>query len=123
MARVTHTPRTITQAQPTLQPAANSLDLAWTAADTVNKERVAHTGKEVILARNSGASARTVTVDGVVLLGRTGSITAYSIDAGETVVVGPLPTDGWRQTSGLDAGYLTFEASNAEVLFSVLKLQ
>lgn len=122
MARVTHTPRSVAVAHPTLQPAANSLDLAWTAADTTNKERIAHTGKEIILARNSGAGARTVTVDGVALLGRTGSITAYSIGAGETIIIGPLPVDGWRQTSGGDAGYLTFEGEHAEVLFSTLKL-
>jgi hypothetical protein len=89
-----------------------------TAADASNLNQCAHTGKEVIYARNSGAGARTVTITSVSYLGRTGHITAESIAAGATKVFGPFSIEGWKQTDG----YLYFQAEHAEVLFTVLTL-
>jgi hypothetical protein len=123
MPRVTHTPVTIRFADPAdLSAMGTTLNLAFVAADVTNKERVLLNGKEIILARNTGAVARTVTVDGVKVKGRSGSITAYSIPAGQIAVIA-LPVSGWRQETGGDVGYLTFEANNAEVQFAVLKVQ
>ena len=118
MARVTHTPKALTVGYPTLQPPANSLDVAFLAADTVNDEQVVHTGKEMILAQNTDAGAQTVTITSVAINGRTGDVTAYSIGAGEFAYFGPYPTKGFRQTNG----FLYFEASSALVKFLVFKL-
>ena len=91
----------------------------FTAADVANKEQFALTGKEIVVARNSGASARTVTINSVAINGRTGDITADSIAAGATHVYGPFnPDGGWAQTDGT----LHLEADNAEVLFAVFVL-
>lgn len=87
-----------------------------TAADAANDNQCTHTGKEIIIARNSGAGARTVTITSVALNGRLGNITADSIAAGATHVYGPFAVEGWRQTDG----YLYFEGEHAEVLFTVL---
>jgi len=91
-----------------------------TAADTSNQNQTPCTGREIIVARNSGASGRTVTVTGAATRGtnRTASISADSIAAGVSQVYGPFPVDGWRQADGM----LYFEANNAEVLFTVLRL-
>jgi hypothetical protein len=96
----------------------NTLDLAWLAADATNKEQVVHSGREVIIAHNTGVGARTVTITSKAINGRTGDVTAYSIGAGEYARFGPFPTRGWRQTDG----FLYFEAEHAEVLFLVLKV-
>lgn len=94
--------------------------LTMSAADTVNLNSVPHTGKEVIIARNSGASPYTVTITSVAdpVHGRTGDIAAASLAAGEVAVFGPYPIDGWRQSDAR----LYFQASNAAVLFTVLRL-
>lgn len=118
MARQTHTPKQLIV--PKGSYAADSLDTAPLAADATNKEQVRLTGKEVILARNSGATPRTVSVSSVPLFGngRTGDLTTYSIGAGETAVLPVFPLEGWLQADG----NLYFEASHAEVLFTVLRL-
>lgn len=87
-----------------------------TAADATNKEQFALTGKEIIIARNSGAGARTVTITSVAVNGRTGHITADSIAAGATHVYGPFNPNGWKQTDGM----IYFEAEHAEVLYTVI---
>lgn len=90
----------------------------FTAANVTDKEEFALTGKEIVIARNSGASARTVTIESVAVNGREGDITADSIAAGATHVYGPFEIQGWRQADG----NLYLEANNAEVLFAVLVL-
>ena len=87
-----------------------------TAADTTNKERIKLTGREILIAHNSGGSSRTVTIDGVSFLGRDGAITAESIAAGAIRRYGPFDPKQWRTA----AGYLEFEASHADVKWSVL---
>lgn len=120
MARTTLTARSISASHPTLQPTANSLDLAWTAANAADGEQVALTGKEIILIRNvHAADPVNITVDGVALLGRSGSITNYVLQAGEVMVL-MLPVDGWRQTAD---GMLYLEASTTSAEYSVLKVQ
>lgn len=93
---------------------------AGTAADTVNQNQTTLTGREIIIARNSGATGRTVTITGSATKGtlRTSHITADALAAGVQVVYGPFPLDGWLQADGM----LYFEANHAEVLFTVLRL-
>lgn len=99
---------------------ANAADFTLTAADATNKEEVVHTGREILIAFNSGAGARTVTVTSVADdLGRTLDVpNAYSIGAGEYAVFGPYPVKGWRQTNGK----LYFEAEHAEVKWAVITI-
>jgi len=99
---------------------ANAADLTMTAADASNKEEVAFTGSEVVVAHNTDVSAHTVTISSIADddHGRTGDITSYSLGAGEYAVFGPFDLDGWRQSGGL----LHFEADDATVKFGVVKL-
>lgn len=93
--------------------------LTETAADTVNFNQAVHTGKEIILARNTNVAAQTVTITSAPdALGRIGHITADSVGIGATKIYGPFPTHGWRQVDG----FLYFQASNAQVLFTVIRL-
>lgn len=93
--------------------------VTMTAADTVNKEEFASTGKELVIAHNTGASPYTVTITSVAdEYGRSGDITAYSIAAGVIAAFGPFPVHGWRQSN--DKIYL--EANNIAVKFGVIVL-
>lgn len=100
-------------------PAADALDLTFTAADATNKEEVVLTGNEILIAWNSGVSARTITITTVAdpALGRTGDISAYSLGAGEHAMIGPFPVAGFAQTNGK----LYFEAAHADVKWAVIK--
>lgn len=119
MARQTLTAFTAVGPYPALQPAANSLDLAFTAANATDKEEVIVRGPTLLIAQNTGAGARTVTVTSVADdKRRTGDITAYPIDAGEFAVLGPFNADGWMQSDGK----LYFEASHSEVKWAVVRL-
>jgi hypothetical protein len=93
--------------------------VTMTAADTVNKEQIASTGKELVIAHNTGGSPYTVTINSAAdEYGRTGDITAYSIAAGAIAVFGPFPVHGWRQTNN----YINLEANNIAVKFGVIVL-
>jgi len=95
------------------------LDLTLAAADVGNKNQFLPSGNDLIIAQNSGASPYTVTlnssVDGQ---NRTGDITAYSLDAGDVIIIGPLKTLGWVQADG----YVYLEASNASVKIGIVAL-
>lgn len=119
MARVTLTAQDALGSYPSLPIASNGADLTETAADATNKEQVLLTGRELIIAHNTGAGARTVTFTSVAdALGRSGDITTYSIGAGEIAVFGPFKREGWAQSNG----YLYIEASHAEVKWGVVRL-
>lgn len=93
--------------------------ITMTAADTVNKEQFVSTGKELVIAQNTGGSPYTVTINSVAdEYGRTGDVTAYSVAAGAIAVFGPFPVHGWRQSD--DKIYL--EANNTAVKFGVIAL-
>lgn len=97
---------------------ANEFKANEVSADVVNGNSFKHTGREMLSCRNSGASARTVTVASVAINGRVGDITTYNIPAGETHVIPPLPAVGWKQTDGM----VYVDGSNAEVKFVLLRL-
>lgn len=121
MARVTINPPTLVGPYPTLQPTANSLDVAVVAADATNFNQTPWTGREILYWRNTGAGARTVTISARLdAQNRDGPITAYSSDAGEIghfSFIGPNSADGWKQADGM----IYFQASHAEVVFWVVR--
>lgn len=122
MARTALTPVTPIGPYPvTLPLAADSADITFTAADTVNLNSApfGNASSLLILARNTGASARTITINSVAdPFNRKGDITTYSIGAGETAAF-IVKREGWAQSA--DAS-LYLEASNAEVTIAVLRV-
>lgn len=120
MARQTLTKLTLTGNFPVIPLTANSADLPMTAADATNKEQIAATPKQILIAHNTGVSTRTVTVTSVAAPGtnRTGDISAYSLGAGEYAAFGPFERDGWMQTDG----NIYFEASHADIKWGILVL-
>lgn len=99
--------------------AVNAADLTMAAADVANKNQFTATGKDLIVAHNTGASAYTVTISSAPdPYGRSGDITAYSLGAGEYAVFGPMELTGWMQTDGK----IYLEAENAAVKFGVVAL-
>jgi len=94
--------------------------LTQAAADIVNQNAIPHTGKEIILAKNSSGGALTVTITSIAdsVQGRTGDITAASLAASELALFGPYPVDGWRQADNR----LYLQASGVGILFTVLRL-
>jgi len=119
MPRQTLTKQTALGGYPNLPLTATSANVTMTAANTTDKEQFVATGRELVIAHNTGASARTVTFTSTTdTRNRTGDITAYSIGAGLIAVFGPFPLEGWRQTDGM----VYMEANHAEVKFGVIVL-
>jgi hypothetical protein len=89
--------------------------------DATNHHYFANTGKEVILARNTGAGARTVTLE-VVANVDGGTITnpTVSIAAGATRAIGPFPRGLYEQAS--DPPNVYFRVEHAEVKLQVLQV-
>lgn len=93
--------------------------LTFTAADVANGNRFKLNGDQILLARNTGVGARTVTISSAPdPWGRVGDVTALSIAAGATVMFSKFNPQGWRQSDG----YLNFAAEHAEVLFAIVDL-
>lgn len=115
MPRVTLTPDNAPGAYP---PAGVVVNFA--AADASNLNQFILTGNELVIAFNSGATGRTVTITSVAdRFGRTGTITTEAIAAGVYRMYGPFTNaEGWKQTDG----FLYLEASHAEVKFAIIKL-
>lgn len=84
------------------------------------------TGKELIVARNSTTTPRTITITSAPdTFGRTGDITTHALAGGTSTtpglgvnVYGPFPVEGWRQTDGK----LYFSASATSVEVGVVVL-
>ena len=115
MARQTHTPYTLLGSYPVV--AADAFEKAWVAADATNFEEVASTGREIVIAYNSGATARLVTIESVAdAHQRTGDLTE-TVAAGNVGIFGVMQLEGFRS-----AGMLNFRAAHADVKFIVLRL-
>lgn len=115
MARQIHTP--LAKHDTIINLAAGAADLTFLAANVANKEQVQHTGKEVILAWNTGATGHTVTISSVEdPYGRAEDMGPYTLAAGAIARFGPYSDVGWRQADG----NLYFEANHAEVKFAVM---
>ena len=102
-------------------PAADSLDVTFTAGDVANGNCTTNDGNLILLVKNSHAvTAYTVTVSSVAdELGRTGDIATYSLAAGDIAFIGPFPAKGWSQTNGK----LNYSVSNAAVLVAPMSLR
>lgn len=101
-------------------PAANSLDVTFTAGDASNGNKTLSNGQLMLMFLNSHATnAYTFTVTSVAdpELGRTGDISTYSLAAGKYAIVGPVPTKGFTQSDG----YIYYTVENAAV--KVLPIQ
>lgn len=119
MPRTALTPQTAIAKHPgTL--AANAADFTFAAGDASNGNYFVSSGNQLIVARNTGAGARTITLTSAAdSLNRLGTITAYSIGAGEfAVFTQGLTIDGWRQSDG--QFYINVE--HAEVTLAVITL-
>lgn len=106
---------------PDMPLVADSADFVWTAAgaDFVAGAGFDHTGMEIILVRNDNVGAQTVTITSVLdAHNRLGTITTYSVGAGEYAAFGPFPLAGWQASDG-DMN-LTFSA--ADMYVAVLRL-
>lgn len=97
---------------------ANIADVVMTAADAANTNDVVLTNNQIIIAHNTGASARNLVVSSAFdPYNRRRNIT-YQLGAGEYCVLGPFRQLGWALTSGK----LLFSADHAEVKFGVVNL-
>lgn len=119
MARATLTKKTPLGTLGTGYATANAADLTMAAANASDKEQFVASGKDLVIAHNTGAGARTVTITSSVDSdGRTGDIATYSMGAGEYAVFGPFDLDGWVQTDGK----VYLEAEHSEVKFGIVDL-
>lgn len=95
MARTTLTPVDAPDPYDTAAAAIPLVD-----GDATNGNDVVHTGREYIIARNTGASAATLTVHSSPdSFGREGDL-SESIAAGDYVVTQVFPVEGWQQSDG-----------------------
>jgi len=94
-------------------------DFTWSAADNANGNKVDHNGNVLVLARNDDGSPQTVTITSTTdPWGRSGTISAYSLGAGEYACFGPFRGPGWQNADG----HLYLTASDANVNFAVIQL-
>lgn len=119
MPRQTLTKTTTKGPYPALPVAANSLDIPFTAADTVNKEQFVPSGNDLVLVWNTDpVDPHTVTFNSAPdEKKRTGDIPTYSIGAGE-VAQFRFRKPGWRQSDGM----IYMEASDPAIQYTVLQL-
>lgn len=93
--------------------------ITMAAADVANMNQFTASGNDIVIARNSGASTRTVTVTSAPdERGRTKDIAAENILAGEIKLYDLRSLPGWVQTDGK----VYLQANNAEVLLGVVAL-
>jgi hypothetical protein len=114
---------------PTLPVAATSLDLTWTAADTVNGnyfilDKIVNFGSagggggDVLLVWNTDTSAHNLTLKSQPdQAGRSGDITTYSVGAGVVSAFDYSQLSGWADSSG----FVYISADNATVKFAILQ--
>ncbi len=79
------------------------------------------TGKELLIAKNDGTGAHTITIDSTIdEKNREADITAYSLAAGDYIAfTGGLTTSkGWQQTGGV----IHIDTDSANIKVAVLRL-
>src|SRR5574337_796226 len=104
---------------PALPLSPGSAAFVFTAADTVNNNSFASTGREMLLIQNTAGTAGTVTVHSVAdSLKRTGDINGYSVPATSFAEFGPFNQPGWLQSDGT----VWVDGSAATILFAVVRL-
>ena len=99
--------------------ASAGVAVTMAAGDSVDGAEFVAQGNDLVIARNTGASPRTVTISSTAdPYGRTKDITTESIAAGAIRVYGPFPQTGWVQSDGK----IYLAASSTEVVFGVIRL-
>ena len=89
------------------------------AGDAVNGNSFPVSGRDLIVAYNSGASPYTITITSAPDYdGRTLDIAAYSIPGSGHALFGPFLLDGWRQSDGK----IYFMVSSASVLVGAFRV-
>lgn len=93
-------------------------DLTFTAADVVNGNQFAPTGREIVIARNTGGSGYLVTLVSVAdpVTGRVGNVTK-TVAAGAFAFFEVNNLQGWQQADG----NVYLDAANAAVTFAVIR--
>lgn len=120
MARTAIPVNTTLGSYPTLPISAGGADLEFNAnTDPTDRVTPLVDNKTMILAYNSGATPRTITIGSVVdsPFNRTGDINAYSVAAGKIAMFGPFKSAGWASS-----GNLNVDVSNAELLTAAITL-
>jgi len=118
MSKTPLTPKVLTGGYSGLL-AALGADFTWAGSDAGSGNSFVCTGKEIILAWNSGSEERTITIDSVNdQFKRERDITTYAVGIGLYSVFGPFPVAGWIQTDGNI--YVT--TSHAELKLAIFKL-
>ena len=98
--------------------AAGAQDIGFAASDSINGNSFASSGKDIVLVKNTDASAQTVTITAVADSdGRTGSISTYSLAAGDVAWFGILDADGWSTD-----GNVYIDTSDNNVHIAVLRI-
>lgn len=100
--------------------ASAGVALTGAAADVSNKNQFVFTGRDLVIAYNSGLSTRTITITSIAdRYGRTGHITTENITTLQHRMYGPFTNaEGWKQSDG----YFYLEASHADVNFYIVTL-
>lgn len=100
-------------------PYPSALVVATMTASTPAGDVVKLGGQDILIVRNSGVGARTVTITSQLdEHGRLGHITAQSLAAGAIAVFGPIPLAGWADASG----NLNLASEHAEITYCVMTL-
>jgi len=111
-------PTTLTKTTAPGAYAAAGVAVTMTAADVGAGNQFVASGKDLIIAQNTGAVERHVTISSVNdEMNRKGDITSEAIAAGAIQAYGPYPRDGWET-----GGYILCSADHAEVKFGVIAL-
>lgn len=99
------------------------LSVPFVAADVPNQNKFAWTGREILLARNTGASVHNVTIQSPNLGGRTVVLAAQPIAAAGDVGGADFKVwYGFDQTFMKTGTIVEFGADHAEVVFAVVRL-
>ena len=123
MARLSLTVQSPPGFWPTLAITAGAADFTWTAAgaDFADGFSFVNTGREILLARNDNAVAKTITISSIALMpyNRTGDITAYSMIQNDLAWFGPFKPSGWNQ---IGTNLIYCAANVADMYLAVCRL-
>jgi len=98
---------------------AGAQDIGLEASDSALGNHFTSSGKDLLIVHNTDAGAQTVTVECAAdSTGRDGSVSAYSLAAGDIAYIGILNTDAFKQTDGT----VVIGTSDDNVHLAVLRL-
>lgn len=98
--------------------AGASTAVTFTAADLVNLNQFAPTGRELLIIRNTAGVSGTWTATSIEdSFGRVEHITAETLTAGQVRVYGPTALEGWKQVDG----FFYLQGSAVTIEFAVIR--